>query len=256
MPTLLLVLLSGFSTYGQVVSIGDRDHMQYAVGHEAANSAGGNGGKDIIYTLGYEYTSIDPYTLEVIYIKPDSHKSYSSDDIFSGTVVIPNQVKLSYDTYLSNYYCRITSIGDDVFRAKGLTNVIISDLETGISSVIDIKEGAFADNNLTSVTIPNTVISIGQSAFGNNDLTSVTIGNSVETIAYHAFADNDLTSVTIPNSVTSIGESAFANNDLTSVTIGNSVETIADHAFRYNNLTSVTIPNSVTSIGQSAFSSN
>ena len=53
------------------------------------------------------------------------------------------------------------------------------------------------------------VISIGGGAFENNDLTSVTIPNSVTQIGRFAFQDNQLTEVTIPNSVTEIGWEAF-----------------------------------------------
>ena len=56
------------------------------------------------------------------------------------------------------------------------------------------------------------VTSIGYFAFANNNLTSVTIPNSVTTIGHDAFYTNQLTSVRIPDSVTSIGEGAFNNN--------------------------------------------
>lgn len=57
-----------------------------------------------------------------------------------------------------------------------------------------------------------TVTSIEADAFFNNQLTSVTIPNSVTSIGDYAFAYNQLTSVTIPDSVTSIGSSAFRYN--------------------------------------------
>lgn len=97
------------------------------------------------------------------------------------------------------------------------------------------------------------VVSIGFGAFQNDRLTSVTIPNSVTTIRQFAFCNDKLTSVTIPNSVTTIGDSAFFANKLTSVTIPSGVTTIGKSAFSYNRLTSVTIPNSVTTIGDSAF---
>ena len=80
------------------------------------------------------------------------------------------------------------------------------------------------------------VVSIGNEAFANKQLTSVTIPNGVTTIGYRAFYSNQLTSVTIPDSVTAIGETAFANNQLTSVTIPNSVTSIGNNAFANNQL--------------------
>ena len=144
----------------------------------------------------------------------------------------------------------VTSIGVAAFASNNLTTVSIPNSVTTISGL------AFYGNTLTSVTIPNSVTSIGGNAFSTNALASVTIGSSVTSIGDSAFWGNLLTSVTIPNSVTSIGEDAFSTNDLTSVTIGSSVTSIGAGAFWGNDLTSVTIPNSVTSIGRDAFSTN
>ena len=144
----------------------------------------------------------------------------------------------------------VTSIGNSAFANNNLTSVTIP------NSVTSIGVGAFDDNNLTSVTIPDSVTSIGSGAFYNNSLTSVTIPNGVTDIGRDAFAYNDLTSVIILDGVTSIGDVAFQNNNLTSVTIPNSVTSIGSLAFAWNNLTSVTIPDSVTSIGWGAFYNN
>jgi hypothetical protein len=127
--------------------------------------------------------------------------------------------------------------------------------------------GVFSNEQLTSITIPNSVIKIGAYAFYRNQLISVNIGNSVTTIGDYAFAGsnrddqptndgNQLTSVIIPNSATSIGNYAFAYNQLTSVTIPNSVTSIGAYAFYRNQLISVNIGNSITSIGDSAFTNN
>ena len=144
----------------------------------------------------------------------------------------------------------VTTIGNSAFYNNQLTSVTIP------NSVTTIGVGAFNSNQLTSVTIPNGVTSIGSNAFNYNQLTSVTMGSSVTNIGDFAFSRNQLTSVTIPNSVTTIGHGAFQNNQLTSVTIPNSVTTIEYNAFSDNQLTSLTIPNSVISIGMGAFFQN
>ncbi|MGE7918039.1 leucine-rich repeat protein [Viridibacillus sp. NPDC093762] len=144
----------------------------------------------------------------------------------------------------------VTSIGTYAFANNQLTSVSISDSVTSIGSY------AFAYNQLTSVSIPNSVTSIESYAFANNQLTSVSIPDSVTSIGSYAFAYNQLTSVSIPNSVTSIGSYAFAYNQLTSVSIPDSVTSIGSNAFYYNQLTSVSIPKSVTDIGIFAFANN
>jgi hypothetical protein len=144
----------------------------------------------------------------------------------------------------------VTTIGNGAFRNNNLTSVVIP------NSVTTMKGYAFDNNALTSVVIGDSVTNIEHSTFNNNNLTSVVIPNSVIFIGSTAFYNNDLTSVVIPNSVTSIGDYAFGYNSLTSVVIGDGVTQIGLAAFQNNSLTSVVIPNSVTSIGPAAFRSN
>jgi hypothetical protein len=87
-------------------------------------------------------------------------------------------------------------------------NIVIPEKINGLP-VTAIGNRAFADKQLTGVTIPGSVTSIGEGAFYGNQLTGVTIGNGVIAIRAYAFANNRLTAVTVPNSVTTIGEGAF-----------------------------------------------
>ena len=99
-------------------------------------------------------------------------------------------------------------------------------------TVVAIGNSAFANKQLTGVTIPNSVTVIGSNAFYNNQLTSVTIPDNVTSIGDGAFADNQLTRITIPNSVTSIGSNAFNNNKINIIIIGANVR-LADNSFVY-----------------------
>ena len=128
---------------------------------------------------------------------------------------------------------------------------------TGIDDASSSSEGAFANKNITSVTIGEGVTSIGNYAFAYcESLTSVTIPDSVTSIGSWAFLGcSSLTSINIPDSVTSIGYSAFRGcSSLTSITIGDGVTSIGTNAFySCGSLTSVTIGDGVTSIGGFAF---
>ncbi len=123
-------------------------------------------------------------------------------------------------------------------------------------TVNSIGNNAFRNNQLTSVTIPNSVTSIRDNAFFNSQLTSVEIPDSVTSIGNSAFRSNQLTDITIPDNLTSISNFAFRGNQLSSLSLGSGVNTIGYGAFRFNNLTEVTIPDQVASIGGEAFANN
>ena len=91
-----------------------------------------------------------------------------------------------------------------------------------LSGVLRIAPDAFANRNITSVTIPNTVTEIGQGAFyGCRNLKSVTIPASVTSLGNQVFYEcENLESLSIPDSVTFIGYGLFSwCNKLTSVQI-------------------------------------
>ena len=204
----------------------------------------------------------------------------STDNSYSGRVVIPESVEYNNEIYM------VTAIGDYAFEGCDvLTSVTIP------STIITIGWGAFLGcTGLTSVSIPNSVRYIKEGAFDRcSSLTSVIIPSSVKNIDGKPFdgceslasinVDEDNTkydsrqgcnaiietssnrlivgckNTIIPSTVTSIGSNAFANcYGLTSVAFPNSVTTIEEYAFYgCNDLSSLTIPSSVTIIGYEAF---
>ena len=141
------------------------------------------------------------------------------------------------------------------------------------------REAFYGNNDLNSVTIPDSVTEIDDIAFCKcSNLTSVTIPDSVTSISSTAFDDTPWydsqpdglvyagkcayrmkgecpATVTIADGTKSICKNAFEECEtLTSVTIPDSVTTISEYAFMgCSSLVSVTIPDSVTSIGLCAF---
>lgn len=106
-----------------------------------------------------------------------------------------------------------------------------------ISGSLNIPEYVKVNGQLIKIT------SIGYQSFTNNQITSVTIPDSVKLIDFDAFYGNQLTSVTIPKNVGYIGAWAFTNNQLTSVALPNSVNNIGDHAFYSNHIANINVPN-------------
>jgi hypothetical protein len=126
----------------------------------------------------------------------------------------------------------------------------------GAYVVTSVGNYAFAFEELTSVSIPDSVTTIGDGAFAYSSLTFVAIPEFVTTIGVDAFAGNALTSVTIPEFVTTISEDAFFGNALTEVIIPASVMTIGPWAFALNSLSSVTFLGNAPSDGGSVFYGN
>lgn len=181
-------------------------------------------------TIYYNYKS-NGTELEVTY---QGSSSYSEYNEYSGEVVIPDSVTYNGTTY------PVTGIGFYAFAESDISSVTIP------STVTDIGYGSFSGcAKLTGVDIPNTVTTLKSEAFFNcSQLESVTIGSGVTTISQYAFAYcSKLKEFTIPNTVTTIEHNAFYQcTGLVSVVIGSGVSTIGSSAFHIcNKLTSVTV---------------
>lgn len=110
-----------------------------------------------------------------------------------------------------------------------------SDLEIPASyygnSVISIGELSFQNNQLTSVSIPDSLVSIGEAAFSRNLLTNITIPDNVENIGDYAFSENLLTNITIPNNIENIGDYAFSENQITTIQIPDNMINMGPFSF-------------------------
>ncbi|MGG1550950.1 leucine-rich repeat protein [Paenibacillus ferrarius] len=145
----------------------------------------------------------------------------------------------------------VTEIGTGAFANLELTGVSIPDTVTSIST------NAFSNNLLTVVTLPKALKSIGSYAFKENQLAQIILPNGLTSVYGHAFEDNRLTSITIPNSVTLVDEYAFCNNLLEDVTFAeDGLQEIGFGAFSDNQLSSIILPKTLTYVGSEAFKNN
>lgn len=179
------------------------------------------------------------------------------------------------DAFSVNPISGLVTIPDSVISIgiRAFADDDISELTLGKNIKI-IGEDAFSHdlknpkslNHIGSVTIPDSVTRIDARAFANNNISELTLGKGVQIIGIDAFSGNQVKGIIeIPDSVTSIGDRAFADNDMSGLILGNKVQTIGIDAFSRNLTKSnsrnhisgiVNIPDSVTSIGMNAFANN
>jgi hypothetical protein len=99
------------------------------------------------------------------------------------------------------------------------------------ANLTQIDTAAFFQNDLRSITIPDSVININERAFDQNQLTELIIPDSVITIGHYAFEHNQLIRLTIPKSVKSMSHSVFGYNQLEEVTLPRIFEHQIYHIF-------------------------
>lgn len=127
--------------------------------------------------------------------------------------------------------------------AGGLDVVIPQTI--GGKQVLHIGGGAFATiigEKITSVVLPEGLLTIKEGfiygAFYNNSITELLIPDSVISIGGRAFYNNSLTELSVPNSVTTIGSDAFFSNLIEraflpdNVTIGAGAGTLGNYGLK------------------------
>ncbi|MCB0463908.1 MAG: leucine-rich repeat domain-containing protein [Flavobacteriaceae bacterium] len=210
----------------------------------------------------YDTQTQDRGDIDLI-IPPGTTGAYVTDPgaLWTGFNTVTENLNVG-NTYVYDYITyQVISVANSTVRAfdyntaGGTVVNIPATIPNGLITytVTEIGNYAFASNNITSVTIPDSVININEGAFNNNSINTLTLGNNVEIIGNWAFQYNNLTSVIIPNSVTTISTNAFRFGTITNLNLGNNVETIGDSAFSDNDILSLTIPDSVLTIGDYAF---
>lgn len=143
---------------------------------------------------------------------------------------------------------------DEIGRERG--NYKINSV-TFPNTVTEIKKTAFLENNLSTVSIPESVEKIGDYAFSNNrNLETVNFSEGIKELGFMSFAFTNINSLVFPDSLASIRSAAFYRSGLTNVSDMNNVEFIGNDAFADNNLQLVPEMKKVKHIGHYAFAGN
>ena len=249
------------SGYIEIRTVKDKDYFY-------AKKAGSFNVFSFVDLPGYEC-----YVAAIIYIVEPGDPDYD-DDTKKGEDVTPDpedifELKLGDD---GDGYTVVSYLGKD-------TEVVIPEKVNGIY-VTRIGGAAFKnDENITSVTLPDSIVSIGDKAFMSctqlesinlpeglielgkeafencYKLNSISIPNGIACINDKVFSYSGLESITIPDSVTKISYAAFLNcSSLKNVIIGKGVKEIADSAFwKCSSLASIIIPDGITELGNGVF---
>ena len=159
----------------------------------------------------------------------------------------------------------VTTIGTSAFRysndGKGsLATLTFEDSESKPSQLIELGQGAFRNNVIANLILPDSLTIIGSESFQDNQIATLELPNKLEKIGGWAFCHNKLTELVTPSTLKNIGGYAFWDNNLTSIKLNEGLLYISDNggfnAFTKNNLTKVVIPSTVIHIGHYSFSSN
>lgn len=160
----------------------------------------------------------------------------------------------------------VVGIGEYAFNHVSGSNPTASGVK--ISSVVfpdsikTIGQGAFRDNHLKHIDIPDNVTRIEKDTFDNNaQLESVQLPENLTYVGGSAFRSNNLTSLDLPEGLVTVENWAFGRSNnaspgISSITLPSSLKKIGSYAFRGHDLTSIIIPENVTSIGETAFYNN
>ncbi len=125
--------------------------------------------------------------------------------------------------------------------------------------VTEIKNGAFRETDIKSVSIPSSIKTIGDRAFTSCvKLEKVVMAQGVEAIDKFAFSYcTALKNVEFPDTIKSIGMFSFTATGLEEIKIPNGVEEIGAYAFyQCTELKTAYVPASVTTIDKGAFTEN
>ena len=142
----------------------------------------------------------------------------------------------------------IVGVAMNAFNGRGLTSVtfptgMMVDYDDTVTNKVTkrgnfvIAESAFANNQLTSVTLPEGVIACLPQAFNNNKIEMVKLPKTIWWLETMAFSNNRITTVNFPTTCDFQLEMhglTFAKNFIQSVRLPDFTEVVNKHVFAWN----------------------
>ena len=158
-------------------------------------------------------------------------------------------------------------------KIKTNKNLVIPAEDTNGTKIMGIKEDAFKNQGIASLTLPEGAVIpyddtvthvvtergnfiIGDNAFANNNLTELTLPDGVIAVLTSAFKGNQLENVSLPHTIWWMENSSFANNKLKTVGFPETTDfqcEIHAWAFAHNEIKSVRLPNYTLVVQKYAF---
>lgn len=130
---------------------------------------------------------------------------------------------------------KIRGIGANAFKGYGIENLNLPTMKDGYNKFL-IEAGAFADNKLSELTLPEGIYAIDTFAFGNNNLKELYIPSTIFKIGNNAFKDNKIEKLNFSDDVYKIqlDNYSFKNNKIKEVHLPYSVFKIKHYVFQDN----------------------
>ena len=122
--------------------------------------------------------------------------------------------------------------------------------------IIEIKNDAFSNSNISKIFIPNSVGYIGEGAFSDcKNLNNIQLPKNISFLDSIIFYNSGLKEIVIPGNIKEIKHRAFSNcNLLEKVTIEEGTNILESEVFLWcNSLNNIIIPQSIDYIGHNIF---
>lgn len=182
----------------------------------------------------------------VKYLLDGGKASVMQQSGLTGDIVIPETVRHGNTDYT------VTTVQSNAFKDNEITSI-------SLPNTISVMGDACFEScsRLESVTLPAGLTSLGNSCFYDcRNLASVTLPEGIEELGYQCFYGcTSLESVVLPGSLRTIGNNCFYDcSALKSVTFGGSIGALPEKCFYgCTSLESIALPEGVKELGENCF---